>query len=392
MRRLVAMTRRMRVGVLYGGRSGEHEISLRSAAAVIAALDPGRYDVVPVAITKDGRWRTGIESLRLLEEAQRDLLPAAEHGVEVTAPSDPTRGALLPVAGGAPITVDVVFPVLHGTYGEDGTVQGLLEMAGLPYVGAGVLASAVGMDKALMKAVFRDASLPVCRWLAVHPEREAADDLARRVGAELGFPCFVKPANLGSSVGISKVKSPADLAAAVAAAAAYDPKIVIEEAIAAREFECGVIGNDAPEASVVGELVPSHEFYDYDDKYVDEGARAVIPAAIPAELSERMRALAVRAFQAVDGAGLARVDFFLEEPSGRVLVNEINTMPGFTRISMFPKLWEASGLAFGPLVDRLIALALERHAARGRRRLSFTRAPAGRALSGARRSSSGGSR
>jgi D-alanine-D-alanine ligase len=381
------MTRRQRVAVLYGGRSGEHEISLRSAAAIIGALDARRYEIVPIAITKDGRWRTGIDSLRLLDEAQRDLKPIPEYGVEIMPPPDPTRGAFVPVGGGQSIPVDVVFPVLHGTYGEDGTVQGLLEMAGLPYVGAGVAASAVGMDKALMKAVFRDAALPVCRWLVAHPGVETPEAIRRRVEVELGFPCFVKPANLGSSVGITKVKSGADLAAALAEAGAYDPKVVIEEAVTAREFECGVLGNHTPEASVVGELVPSHEFYDYADKYVDEGARAVIPAAIPPDVAAEVQRIAVEAFRAVDCAGLARVDFFFEDGSGRVLVNEINTMPGFTRSSMFPKLWEASGVGFPALVDRLIALASERHAERARRRLSFT--PPTAAVSATRRSSGG---
>lgn len=381
------MTRRQRVAVLYGGRSGEHEISLRSAAAIIGALDATRYEIVPIAITKDGRWRTGIDSLRLLDEAQRDLKPIPEYGVEVMLPPDPTRGAFVPVGGGQSIPVDVVFPVLHGTYGEDGTVQGVLEMAGLPYVGAGVAASAVGMDKALMKAAFRDAGLPVCRWLIAHPALESADEIRRRVEVELGFPCFVKPANLGSSVGITKVKTAADLPAAIAEAAAYDPKVVIEEAVTAREFECGVLGNHAPEASVVGELVPSHEFYDYADKYVEDRARAIIPAAISPAITAEMQRLAVAAFRAVDCAGLARVDFFYDEGNARVLLNEINTMPGFTRSSMFPKMWDASGVGFPALVDRLIALAGERHAERGRRRLSFT--PPTAAVSGARRSSGG---
>src|SRR6185503_6909236 len=240
---------RMRVGVLYGGRSGEHEISLRSAATVVAALDPARYDVVPIAIGKDGRWRTGIESLRLLDDAQRDLKAIPDHGIEVTTAPEPTRHALVPLGGGAPLPLDVVFPVLHGTYGEDGTVQGLFELADVPYVGSGVLASAVGMDKAIMKSVFRDAGIPVCRWLVIHQGAETAEAIAARVAAEIGYPCFVKPANLGSSVGISKVKVPGDLAAAVADAASYDPKVVVEAGIDARELECAVLGNSNPEVS-----------------------------------------------------------------------------------------------------------------------------------------------
>jgi D-alanine-D-alanine ligase len=366
------MAKRMRVGVVYGGRSGEHEVSLRSAASIIGALDPERYEIVPIAIGKDGRWLTGSDSLRVLEAAQRDLAPLPDHGNDVTLPADPTRRGLVPLGRGRAVGLDVVFPVLHGTYGEDGTVQGLLELADVPYVGAGVLASAVGMDKAAMKSVFRDAGIPVCRWLVTRAGEETPDVLARRVHAELGFPCFVKPANMGSSVGITKVDAPGALAAALAEAAAYDPKVVVEEAISAREFECGVLGNDAPEASVVGELVPSHEFYDYADKYVDQGARITIPAVIPAETADAMRALALRTFRAIDCSGLARVDFFLENGTGRILVNEINTMPGFTSISMYPKLWEASGVPYATLLDRLIALAFERHAVRTSRRLSFS--------------------
>jgi len=366
------MTRRLRVGVVFGGRSGEHEVSLRSAFSVIQALNPSRYEVVPVAITRDGRWRTGLDLLRVLDEAQRDLRPFPDYGVEVTIPADPTRGALVPLAGGTPVALDVVFPVLHGTFGEDGTVQGLLELAGIPYVGAGVLASAVGMDKAAMKAVFRDAGIPVCRWLVATPRSESADAIGARVAADLGFPCFVKPANLGSSVGITKVGTPDALPAALAEAAAYDPKVIVEEAVDAREFECAVLGNDAPRASVVGELIPSREFYDYADKYVEQGARVAIPAPIPAAVSERIRSLSLAAFRAIDCAGLARVDFFLERGTDRVLLNEINTMPGFTPASMYPMLWKASGREWPTVVDELIALARERHAARAARRLSFT--------------------
>src|SRR5581483_4800622 len=242
-----SMTRRLRVGVVFGGRSGEHEVSLRSAWAVIGALDPARYEVVPVAIGRDGRWRTSLDMLRMLDEAQRELGPIPESGVEVAIPPDPARRALVPVAGGNPVPLDVVFPVLHGTYGEDGTIQGLLELADVPYVGAGVLGSAAGMDKAVMKALFRDAGLPVCRSVVLAPGEVAE----ARVAAELGFPCFVKPANLGSSVGISKVAGPDELGAAVAEAREYDAKVVVEEAVDAREFECGVLGNDELEASVV---------------------------------------------------------------------------------------------------------------------------------------------
>ena len=371
------MKRRVRVGVIYGGRSGEHEVSLRSAASVIAALDAKRYEVVPIAITKTGRWLSGPDSLAQLEKAQQTLSAAPDRGREVTIAPDPTRRSLLPLGAApagrdAPRPLDVVFPVLHGTYGEDGTIQGLLELADLPYVGAGVLASATGMDKAVMKSLFRDAGLPLCRWIVVHTTVESVESVGRRVTDAFGFPCFVKPANLGSSVGITKVADPRALAAAIAEAAAYDPKLVIEEGLDAREFECAILGNERPEASVIGELVPSREFYDYADKYVEQGARVVIPAELPAETATEMRALAVQAFQAVDCSGLARVDFFLDRRSGGIVLNEINTMPGFTSISMFPKLWAASGLDYPALVDRLIELALERHAARAKRRLSFT--------------------
>ncbi len=364
------MTRR-RVGVLYGGRSGEHEISLRSAVAVIAALDRTRFDVVPIAIGKDGRWRTGIESLRLLDEAQRTLAPIPDHGIEVTTVPEPTRHALVPLGNGAAMPLDVVFPVLHGTFGEDGTVQGLFDLADIPYVGSGVLASAVGMDKAIMKAVFRDAGIPVCRWLVAFPGEESLEATQARVTAEIGYPCFVKPANLGSSVGISKVKAPEALGRAIAEAAAYDPKVVIEVGVDARELECAVLGNENPEVSGVAEIVPSHEFYDYADKYVDGAAQAIIPASIPAEVGEEARVLAARTFRAVDASGMARVDFFLERGTDRLYVNEINTIPGFTPTSMFPKLWEAAGLSFAAVVERLIDLAIARHRTRAARRLSF---------------------
>src|SRR5213595_540484 len=356
------MERRMRVGVVYGGRSGEHEVSLRSAASIIAALDPARYEVVPIAITKDGRWLTGPESLPVLEAAQRDLAPIPEHGSEVTLPADPTRHGLLPLGQGQPTPLDVVFPVLHGTYGEDGTIQGMLELADVPYVGAGVLASAVGMDKATMKAVFSAHGLPIVEYTVVlrREWRERPDQVARRVREVTGFPCFVKPSNLGSSVGISRVKDAAALPAALDEAARYDRKIVVERAVQRpREVEVSVLGNDAPEASLPGEITYDAEWYDYSTKYVEGQARITVPAPIGPALTARVRETAVAAFRAIDASGMARVDFFLE--GDRVILNEINTIPGFTSTSAYARLWEASGLSYGDLIERLISLALERH-------------------------------
>ncbi len=368
--------RRLRVGVLFGGRSGEHEVSVQSAASIVQALDPAKYEVIPIGITKAGRWLVGAAPQQFLAagEVRSDLaLP-----VQPTALlPDPTQPGLVPLDAGALAatgmpTLDVVFPVLHGPYGEDGTVQGLLDLAGIPYVGSGVAASAVGMDKALMKAVFRDAGLPVVDHLVVL-RRELEADLAgvcRRIEARLGYPCFVKPANLGSSVGISKVHGSDELPSALAAAAAYDRKLVVEAAAEdCREIECSVLGNDEPVASVPGEIIPGREFYDYEAKYLDAGSQLIIPARLSETTTQVVRDLAVRAFRAIDGAGLARVDFFVHRQTEQVWVNEINTMPGFTRISMYPKLWEASGLPYPQLVDRLIELALERHADRRRNRI-----------------------
>jgi D-alanine-D-alanine ligase len=363
--------RKLRVGVIFGGRSGEHEVSLASAASVLAAIDPERYEVVPMGIAKDGQWLVGGDPLRALADTAgvRLALPP---------PSTPSHaaasGALarVPTAGGLPASVaarlDVVFPVIHGPYGEDGTLQGLLELADVAYVGANVLASAVGMDKATMKAVFRAHGLPVVPHLVVreHEWAEEREAVALRVDRELGYPCFVKPSNLGSSVGISKVRRAAELADAVALALSHDRKVLVEHAVTAREIEVSVLGNDHPEASVPGEIRPGKEWYDYEAKYTDGIAEVVIPAPLSDELVREFQRLAVAAFRAVDAAGLARVDFFLEGES-RIWVNEINTIPGFTRFSAYPRLWEASGLPYSKLVDRLIELALERHA--GKRRL-----------------------
>jgi D-alanine-D-alanine ligase len=362
--------RRIRVGVIFGGRSGEHEVSLASAASVLSAIDPARYEVVPMGIAKDGQWVVGGDPLRALAEAA---------GVPIAlppAPAAPDRRASqalarVPTAGGLPAGVaarlDVVFPVLHGPYGEDGTLQGLLELADVPYVGAGVLASAVGMDKATMKAVFRAHGLPVVAHVVLRDHEWAATPGAwrRRVADELGYPCFVKPANLGSSVGISKVTAARALDAAVDAAFTHDRKILVERGIAGREIEVSVLGNDAPEASVPGEILPGREWYDYEAKYTDGVAKLLIPAPLSSGLAAEFRRLAVAAFHAIDAAGLARVDFFLDTDE-QIWVNEINTIPGFTRFSAYPRLWEASGLAYPALVDRLIALALERHARKRR--------------------------
>lgn len=364
------MAPRLRVGVLFGGRSGEHEVSVASAASVIAALDPEKYEVVPIGITTDGRWLPGVHP--------RDLLASGEPQVRrLPSPAASQETALLaPVAtndhplGNLKEKLDVVFPVLHGPYGEDGTVQGLLELADVPYVGAGVLASAAGMDKGIMKALFRQAGLPVGPYLVfLRREWESSPAMVRRrIEEELGYPCFVKPANLGSSVGISKVHEPGELAPAMDLAASYDRRLVVEAFIEGRELECSVLGNDEPIASLPGEIVPCEEFYSYRAKYLAGESRLLIPAPVSPEIVARIQELSIRAFKAIDCAGLARVDFFLT-PKEELIVNEINTMPGFTAISMYPKLWEASGISYGELVDRLLELALERYADRRRSRV-----------------------
>jgi D-alanine-D-alanine ligase len=369
--RPAAGARRLRVGVVFGGRSGEHEVSLASAASVLGTIDRARYEVVPMGIARDGRWLVGGDPLRALAAAAglRLALPVARDGRRGRAGT--TALARRAPAGGLPAGVagrlDVIFPLLHGPHGEDGTLQGLLELADVPYVGAGVLASAVGMDKATMKAVFRAHGLPVVAHLVVHRHEWAADPaaIASRAAAELGYPCFVKPSNLGSSVGISKVTAPGALATAVEAAFAHDRKILVERGVSGREIEVSVLGNDRPEASVPGEVLPGKEWYDYEAKYTEGLAKFLIPAPLAAELAAEARRLAVAAFRAIDAAGLARVDFFLEGDE-RLWVNEINTIPGFTRTSAYPRLWEASGLPYSMLIDRLIALALERHAAKPR--------------------------
>jgi D-alanine-D-alanine ligase len=344
---------KIRVGVIYGGRSGEHEVSIASAASIFKHLDRSRYDAVPIRIEKDGRWAltskapTAISAAEVLKQPDTEALQTVE----------PTTA----VSGSG---IDVIFPVLHGTYGEDGTIQGLLELANVPYVGCGVLGSAAGMDKAVMKKLFSASGLPVGPYLVAlrHEWDRAATAIRQRVVDTLGYPVFVKPANLGSSVGISKAKSDADFNAAMELALQFDRKIVIEAAIPnAREIECAVLGNDDPDASVPGEVIPSREFYDYEAKYIDDNSKTIIPAELnPAETAE-IRRLSIEAFRAVDCAGMARVDFLLSRDTGGLFVNEVNTIPGFTTISMYPKMWEASGLPYTELLDRLIQLALERH-------------------------------
>jgi D-alanine-D-alanine ligase len=385
--------KRLRVGVLYGGRSGEHEVSLASAAAVFANLDKQRYEPVPVRIDKDGRWAladrppTATSAADVIEQARLDAARPLRSGREAHFMARPGAETILSIdraaakgddLGRAIVTglnLDVIFPVLHGPYGEDGTIQGLLELANVPYVGAGVLASAVGMDKAMMKVVFAAAGLPVCPYRAFlrHDWECREQAIVRELETALGYPMFVKPANLGSSVGITKAKETAGLTDGINLAASFDRKIVVEAAVpSAREIECAVLGNDEPEASLPGEVVPSREFYDYEAKYLDAASQTVIPADLPESTTGEIRRLAIAAFRAIDCAGMARVDFLLARVSGQIFVNEVNTIPGFTTISMYSKMWAASGVDYPLLLDRLISLALERHAEKQQLRTSVT--------------------
>ncbi len=365
------MKSKIRVGLIFGGRSGEHEVSLASARSVMAVLDPGKYEVVQIGITHEGHWLTQGNPLAQLTAARAALL--AEGTPDTPVPPEPSASAgreLVPGATGAAFPpLDVIFPVLHGPFGEDGTVQGLLELAGVAYVGCGVLASSVGMDKIVSKQLFQAHGIPVVPYCTVKRRdwETRPDAIIADIEAQLPYPVFVKPANLGSSIGISKAADREGLRRSLAEAAHYDRKLLIETAVAnPREIECSVLGNDDPLASVPGEIVPSKEFYDYEAKYLDGRSDLLIPAPLTAETAAQVRALAVRAFLALDAAGMARVDFLLERDTGRLYLNEVNTIPGFTSISMYPKLWEASGLPYAELVDRLIELALERHADKAR--------------------------
>ncbi len=404
--------KKLRIGILFGGRSGEHEVSLLSAASVLNAIDRKKYEVVPIGITKDGRWVTADAAELLLANGQPEAQarplragdPDATPGAAVLAkgeavivppvPQKTSQGALVPFQTDARalaadparqvLNLDVIFPVLHGTFGEDGTIQGLLELAGIAYVGSGVLGSATGMDKDIAKRLFASAKLPITRHVTfLRPEWEKSPrKITTKIEAALKYPVFVKPANLGSSVGISKARDRKELKAAIGLAAGFDRKIVVEQSVGgrgtrgkpgkARELEVAILGNDAPEASVVGEIIPGKEFYDYEAKYLSEGSVPVIPAKLTKAQSRQIREMALAAFRACDCAGFARVDFLMEPgASGRIYLNEINTLPGFTSISMYPKLWEASGLPYPKLIDRLIELALERRAEQDRNRYSL---------------------
>jgi D-alanine-D-alanine ligase len=360
--------RKRRIAVLFGGKSGEHEVSLASARSVMAALDKDAYEIVPIGITPSGRWITSGDPMALLSAGEGDTrhrLANGQRGADQCAALEPTAGRdLVPgTSRGRFPQVDVVFPVLHGTFGEDGAVQGVFELADLPYVGAGVLGSALGMDKVAQKQVLQTAGLPVVDYLAVLRSRwrREPEAVLAEIEARFGYPLFVKPANLGSSVGVSKAHDRQELVAGLGLAARFDRRLLVEMGVNAREIECSVLGNDDPIASAPGEVVPSREFYDYGSKYIDNTSELLIPAPLDEAMSARVQALAVAAFRAIDCAGMARVDFFLCRDSGELYVNELNTIPGFTQISMYPKLWEASGIPYPELLDRLIALAIERY-------------------------------
>jgi D-alanine-D-alanine ligase len=366
------LSKKIRVGVIFGGRSGEHEVSLRSAESIINAIDKSKYEVVPIGINKEGRWLVSADARALLPQA----VMASKKQQQVAIIGDPTRKGLMRLGsknGALAHHIDVVFPVLHGTYGEDGTLQGLLDMASVPYVGCGVLASATGMDKVVMKQLFAGAGLIVedYEWFLRSSWEANPESIMRKVARKLGYPMFVKPANLGSSVGISKAANKEQLREAINDAARYDRRIIVEKAVTGREIEVSVLGNDHPMASLPGEIITGHDFYDYEDKYIDDTARTEVPARLPKKIIEKIQRDAITAFQAIDGSGLARADFFVENQTNRVIINEVNTMPGFTSISMYPKMWEASGISYSELIDRLIELAVERYNDRARNLTSY---------------------
>ena len=377
--------KRLRVGILFGGRSGEHEVSVASAASVMRALDTEKYEAVPIGITKDGRWLVGAAAQKMTD--QKILPELLKTGERVVLPPDPSAAALVPLGGQSQpsVKIDVIFPVLHGTFGEDGTVQGLLDLAGVPYVGAGVIGSAVGMDKDMQKRIFRDAKLPIVPFLAIsrHEWEKNRGKTLVAIKKKFRFPLFVKPATLGSSVGMTRVHNAAELPAAMDLAAEFALKIIAERAIRGREIEVAVLGNAEPKAAIPGEIIPHREFYDYQAKYLESGTRLEIPAKLSKKQATQFQAYAVRAFQSIECTGMARVDFFLEHGTGKIYLNEVNTIPGFTSISMYPKMWEATGLPYSELISRLIELAIEQHAEKARTKYSIELpAGAGGALEG----------
>ncbi len=367
------MPKKLRVGVIFGGRSGEHEISIRSARAIIESIDRKKFDVVPIAITKEGKWLPPSDSAAALPPAVQPLLSADATTTtgDIALLGDPSHRGLISLNSDSQSHVaqklDVVFPALHGPFGEDGTLQGLLEMADVPYVGCGVLASSCGMDKVTMKSLFVQAGLPICKhvWFLRSQWQKDPDRVLRTIIREIKVPCFVKPANLGSSVGVSRATDKRSLSDAIGLAAEYDRKIIVEEEVVGREIECAVLGNDEPRASLPGEYVVFEEsarFLDYTEKYANTGRVSfVVPAPLSKAITTRIQKMAIRAFQSVDGSGLARVDFFVTRDGGQLIINELNTMPGLTEVSGYPKMWEASGLSFGRLLETLIELAFERH-------------------------------
>jgi D-alanine-D-alanine ligase len=368
-------TEKIKVGLIFGGRSGEHEVSFCSASSIIKAIDKDKYTVVPIGITKEGRWISPQDSELALQSGR------IEGKSTVILLNDPSGRALVRIDNNQRLDkssvlekIDVIFPVLHGPYGEDGTVQGLLELADIPYVGAGVVASAISMDKDLMKTIFQQKGLPILKWMTIKRKKWQKDKekILSLVQDDFEYPLFVKPTNLGSSIGITKVHKKEELDKAIDLAASYDRKILIEEGLEeVREIECGVLGNDEPQVSVVGEVRPAGEFYDYDSKYIDEETQLIVPTDLPEEVSGKVQQIALLAFKAVDVAGMARVDFFVSKKENKIYLSEINTIPGFTSVSMYPRLWEASGISYAGLIDRLIQLALERHQDKNQNKISY---------------------
>ncbi len=367
--------KKIRVGIIFGGRSGEHEVSFCSASSIIKAIDKDKYTVVPIGITKEGRWISPRDSELALQSGKID----GKNTVILL--NDSFSKSLVCIDNNQKINkssalekLDVLFPALHGPYGEDGTIQGLLELANIPYVGAGVAASAISMDKDLMKTIFKQKNLPILKWLTIRRRewRKDKEKILSLVHGDFKYPLFVKPTNLGSSIGITKVHKKEELEKAINLASSYDRKILIEEGLEeVREIECSILGNDEPRASVVGEVRPAGEFYDYDSKYIDKETQLIVPADLPDGVSQEIQRIALRAFKAVDAAGMARVDFFVSKGENRIYLSEINTIPGFTSVSMYPRLWEASGIPYPELIDRLIQLALEIHQDKNQNKISY---------------------